>query len=184
MATSTGQRVGIWVIAVVLLIGSVGAYFLAIVANDNQAKQATEQQKMIDELTKQQEEANKMPKEPLPGYNASTFDAASVATLVKEDLKVGDGAEATATSTVRANYMGWLADGTIFDSSVSGGVASPIEFPLSGVISGWSEGVPGMKVGGVRKLTIPAAQAYGAQAVGKIPANSPLVFIVELIEVK
>lgn len=101
-----------------------------------------------------------------------------------EDLKVGTGAEARAGNLVSVHYTGWTLDGTKFDSSVDRG--TPFEFALGQgqVIKGWDQGVAGMKVGGKRKLRIPADLAYGSQGVGSIPPNSVLVFDVELLEVK
>ena len=101
------------------------------------------------------------------------------------DLVVGQGAEATAGKTVSVHYTGTLTNGKKFDSSLDRG--QPFKFPLGAgrVIKGWDQGVAGMKVGGKRKLTIPPELAYGNQAVGGdlIPANSTLVFEVELLGV-
>jgi FKBP-type peptidyl-prolyl cis-trans isomerase FkpA len=102
--------------------------------------------------------------------------------LIIEELKVGTGAEAAAGQHVSVHYTGWLTDGTKFDSSKDRG--DPFEFPLGAghVIRGWDEGVQGMKVGGSRKLTIPADLGYGARgAGGVIPPNATLVFEVELL---
>ena len=104
--------------------------------------------------------------------------------LKYQDVKEGNGDVATAGKTVSVHYTGWLTNGTKFDSSKDRG--QPFEFPLGGgrVIRGWDEGVQGMKVGGVRKLTIPAELGYGARGVGGvIPPNSTLVFEVELLKV-
>lgn len=104
--------------------------------------------------------------------------------LVITDIVVGTGAEATPGSTVTVNYTGALPDGTVFDSSVGRG---PFTFGLGAgqVIRGWDEGVAGMKVGGKRRLVIPADMAYGNQAVGGvIPANATLLFDVELVSVQ
>jgi len=97
------------------------------------------------------------------------------------DSKEGTGDVVKPNATVKVHYSGWLTNGEIFDSSVVRG--EPIEFPLNGVIKGWQEGIPGMKVGGVRRLKIPAELAYGDRAKGKIPANSTLIFEVQLINV-
>ncbi|TRZ92969.1 MAG: FKBP-type peptidyl-prolyl cis-trans isomerase [Rhodocyclaceae bacterium] len=102
--------------------------------------------------------------------------------LVIEELVVGEGAEACAGQMVSVHYTGWLTDGSKFDSSKDRN--EPFEFPLGGrhVIAGWDEGVQGMKIGGVRKLTIPPALGYGARgAGGVIPPNATLVFEVELL---
>ncbi len=100
------------------------------------------------------------------------------------DLKEGTGAEAKAGDTVEVHYTGWLKDGTKFDSSLDRG--EPFSFPLGKgrVIKGWDEGVAGMKVGGKRKLIIPAELAYGNRNMGKIPPNSELIFEVELLKVQ
>jgi FKBP-type peptidyl-prolyl cis-trans isomerase FkpA len=102
--------------------------------------------------------------------------------LIIEELKVGTGAEAVAGQYVSVHYTGWLTDGTKFDSSKDRG--DPFEFPLGAghVIRGWDEGVQGMKIGGSRKLTIPADLGYGPRgAGGVIPPNATLVFEVELL---
>ena len=104
--------------------------------------------------------------------------------LKYEDVKVGSGDTAEAGKTVSVHYTGWLTNGTKFDSSKDRG--QPFDFPLGGgrVIKGWDEGVNGMKVGGVRKLTIPPELGYGARgAGGVIPPNATLVFEVELLKV-
>ena len=102
------------------------------------------------------------------------------------DEKVGDGKEAKAGDTVSVHYTGTLTNGKKFDSSRDRG--KPFEFPLGAgrVIKGWDEGVAGMKEGGKRKLTIPADLAYGSREIGDglIPANSTLIFEVELVKVK
>jgi FKBP-type peptidyl-prolyl cis-trans isomerase FkpA len=104
--------------------------------------------------------------------------------LVIEELTVGSGALAAAGQRVTVHYTGWLTDGTKFDSSKDR--SEPFVFPLGGrrVIAGWDEGVQGMRVGGVRKLTIPPALGYGTRgAGGVIPPNATLVFEVELLGV-
>ena len=103
--------------------------------------------------------------------------------ILIEDIKIGEGYEVKPGGAVVAHYHGTLkADPSVtFDSSFERG--EPIPFPLSGVIQGWQKGVPGMKVGGVRRLTIPAALAYGAQSPSpKIPPNSDLVFVIQLVD--
>ena len=101
-----------------------------------------------------------------------------------EDLKIGNGEEAVNGKMVVVHYVGTFLDGTKFDSSRDRG--APFAFTLGSgeVIKGWDEGVLGMKVGGKRKLTIPPELAYGDVERGGIPANSTLVFEIELLEIK
>ncbi len=108
----------------------------------------------------------------------------SVAELQITDTVVGTGDEVPAGVTITAHYTGALVtDGTIFQSSHDFG--DPVTFPLDRVIAGWTQGVPGMKVGGTRRLVIPAAQAYGAASPSpNIPANSDLVFDIELVAIQ
>lgn len=116
----------------------------------------------------------------LQGTKLAGFDpVAEVTELQIIDLEVGTGAEVKAGEIVTVDYTGALAaDGTIFQSSLDMG--QPVSFGLNEVIKGWTDGIPGMKVGGKRRLIIPADQAYGAQSRQGIPANSPLVFDVTL----
>jgi peptidylprolyl isomerase len=104
--------------------------------------------------------------------------------LVVEDKVVGTGEEAVSGKKVTVNYSGTLTDGTKFDSSYDRN--EPFSFNLGAgeVIAGWDQGVAGMKVGGKRKLIIPPSLGYGSQQVGPIPANSTLVFDVELLKVE
>jgi len=101
--------------------------------------------------------------------------------LIKEDLKVGDGREAKKGDKVKVNYTGRLLSTNFkFDSNEG---KPPVEFTVGeNMIDGWSQGLPGMKKGGKRKLTIPSKLAYGESGhPPKIPANAPLVFEVELV---
>merc|ERR1740117_1502366 len=103
--------------------------------------------------------------------------------LVYFELAGGDGATPTYSDKVRVHYEGTLVDGTVFDSSRARG--EPIEFPLSGVIAGWTEGLQLMKTGGRARLTIPSAIAYGDKGTpgGPIPPKATLVFDVELLAI-
>jgi len=105
--------------------------------------------------------------------------------LQYRDDQVGTGAEAKAGDHVAVHYTGTLMDGTKFDSSRDRG--KPLEFVLGAgsVIQGWDEGIQGMRVGGRRRLVIPAALGYGARGYPPvIPANATLIFDVELMEVR
>ena len=107
-----------------------------------------------------------------------------VAELQSIDLIIGTGEEVPVDATITAHYTGALvADGTIFESSHDSG--RPATFGLHQVIDGWTVGVPGMKVGGTRRLVIPSAMAYGhRRASAQIAPNSDLVFDIELLAVK
>ena len=122
----------------------------------------------------------------VPGVSSkSTTDPTKIEV---KDLVVGKGAAATPTSTVNVQYYGVLyRNGTEFDSSWSRGM--PTSFALTGVVPGFTQGIGGgtgiapMRVGGRRIIIVPAADGYGSQANGSIPANSPLVFVVDLLSV-
>lgn len=101
-----------------------------------------------------------------------------------EEIRLGQGDTASSGQFVSVHYTGWLTNGSKFDSSKDRG--EPFEFPLGqrNVIAGWDEGVQGMRVGGIRKLTIPPQLGYGARgAGGVIPPNATLVFEVELLDI-
>lgn len=99
--------------------------------------------------------------------------------LISTDVKEGKGEAVPKNALVKVHYTGRLENGQKFDSSRDRG--EPITFPLNGVIAGWTEGIPGMKVGGHRKLVIPPELGYGKEGIGPIPPNSTLIFDVELI---
>jgi FKBP-type peptidyl-prolyl cis-trans isomerase FkpA len=109
------------------------------------------------------------------------------------DLKVGTGATASTGKTVFVNYTGWLYDaskpdnkGTQFDSSLSPGRTpfGPLVLGAGQVIKGWDQGIPGMQVGGSRRLIIPPDLGYGATGNGPIPPNATLVFDIDLLNVQ
>ena len=106
------------------------------------------------------------------------------------DVRVGTGAEATATSTVEVNYTGWFYDasktdkkGQQFDTSL-GRSSFIVQLGVGGIIAGWEQGIPGMRVGGQRRLVIPPSLAYGPNRYGMIPPNATLVFDIDLLAVK
>jgi peptidylprolyl isomerase len=105
------------------------------------------------------------------------------AQLVVEDLVVGDGSEAVPGGTVEVHYVGVDYDGgEEFDSSWGRG--QPIAFPLQGLIQGWQDGIPGMKVGGRRQLVLPPEQAYGPAGSGHQLSGKTLIFVIDLLSTR
>jgi len=143
-------------------------------SNNNDASQSEQQQS-------QQEQ----PVDKLKGTKLSNFTpVSSIAQLQEIDLKPGTGATVKAGDTVSVDYTGAVAStGVVFQSTQGSGQQAT--FPLSQVIAGWSQGIPGMKVGGTRRLLIPAALAYGSSppSGSGIPANADLVFDVTVHKV-
>ena len=116
---------------------------------------------------------------PTPQLQASNADKLQVI-----DEKIGSGSAVKKGDTVEINYVGTLANGTKFDASADHGGPFTTQIGVGQVIKGWDEGIIGMKIGGKRKLVIPPSLGYGNQAVGSIPANSTLIFQVELVGIK
>lgn len=169
-------RFSLGIIALLFLVTSVGFSVLVIWEVSRENKKEAEQTAAI---TTQGD--NKLEGTLLENFTPLS----SVPTLEKIDTVAGTGTEVKAGDTVTAHYTGAVAaTGVIFQSSHDG-ANQPIPFSLSGVIQGWADGVPGMKVGGSRRLLIPAAQAYGANppAGSGIPANADLVFDIELVAI-
>lgn len=160
---------------------TIGVIWQAVSSKDDSSssKQTSAEQKALDSLNKQKESNvdNK-----LAGTQLSNFTpVATIDKLEEIDTTAGTGDEVKAGDTVTVDYTGAVAaTGKIFQSSLDTG--QTVSFPLSGVIAGWSQGVPGMKVGGTRRLMIPANLAYGGNppAGSGIPANADLVFDITL----
>lgn len=104
-------------------------------------------------------------------------------TLEITDLHEGDGKAVVKGALITTHYTGWLADGTVFDSSAERGKPFQCVIGTGRVIKGWDQGLMGMRVGGKRKLRVPAALGYGERKVGSIPPGSDLTFEIELLEV-
>lgn len=173
----SAQKIFILLIVVAFFVSSFGLTGL-VVWQEVTAKDSTKTTATND---KTQNKEGKLEGTQLQGFEP----VASVTELKTIDTKAGDGAEATAASKVTVHYTGAVAStGQIFQSSLDTG--QPVTFSLDGVIVGWKEGIPGMKVGGTRRLIIPAEKAYGANPPqgSNIPANAPLVFDVQLISVE
>lgn len=194
MATPTSQRVGIWIIAVVMVVGTIGSFAVMILANQNQQRDYQEQQKVYEQFQKRMEEQQKKAaadaKKYYPTFKkyenaADSFDPKTVGKTVEtKDLKVGTGPVLDEKSSFSAYYIGWNPDGKVFDSSFEGASLKPaFQAAPGGAIEGWAKGVKGMKVGGIRELTIPAELAYGKAGQGEdIPPNTPLKFIIYVVK--
>jgi FKBP-type peptidyl-prolyl cis-trans isomerase len=175
----TTQRAFALSLAILFIVTTVGFTGVVLWQMQQDNKKAQDQTSQNDQANQQQQE---LPKEFMNDFNP--LGDTRIAELKTEDKKVGDGAVATEASTVRVEYTGALAkDGSIFDSTSSRG-NEPAEFSLDQVIQGFKQGITGMKVGGERRIFIPAALGYGDQGGGTVPADSDLVFDVKLVEVK
>lgn len=114
-----------------------------------------------------------------------TLAPSKVTELKIEDTKIGTGSAVKAGDTVVMNYLGTFEDGTKFDSSYDRNQPFETKIGVGQVIEGWDQGIPGMKIGGKRKLTIPYQLAYGENGIpGAIPAKATLIFEVELLNIK
>lgn len=189
MAATKAQRIGIWIIAAFMLVGTIGSFAIIVLANSNAQSDQERYNSLVTEyqnaVKAQSEELSEKYYDEFNQYasRVGKFDADSVTELKTKDLKVGDGDELTSDSTFTAYYIGWTPNGVIFDSSLDdGSLKAPFTASPGMVIEGWSEGVDGLKVGGVRELTIPAEQAYGETGSGEsIPPNTPLKFVLMVI---
>lgn len=199
MATSTAQRTGIWIIAIVLTVGTLAGFVGMILAPQNDAadsaklqeayakyqKDAADAQAKKDaqqaELDEQAAALSGQYYEQFNGYSSrvGAFDKDKAQEkLVVEDVQEGSGTVIGDDTSYAVYYIGWLPDGTIFDGSIeNGALKAPFIARPNGTIAGWSEGAKGMKIGGVRQLTIPSAQGYGETGQGSIPADTPLRFV-------
>ena len=117
------------------------------------------------------------------GGDSNTAAPSGGGTLVIEDLVVGTGPTAVIGDTVTVQYIGTFTNGTKFDSSYDRGTAYEFQVGAGRVIAGWDQGVPGMKVGGKRRLTIPPDLAYGSRGQGVIPPNTTLLFDIDMVSI-
>jgi FKBP-type peptidyl-prolyl cis-trans isomerase len=193
MATSNGQRVAAFFLAMLFLLSTIGAtaYVVWQINQDEGVivNETAEEKAAADAAKASQDTAQScgsgtfevVSARPTPTVVTSSAPIIELQTI---DIKVGEGEEVLAGDCVAALYYGSLAStGVSFDDNYGSG--QPIEFSLNGVIPGWTEGIPGMKVGGVRRLLIPAEKGYGAQGSGDvIPPNSDLIFEVEIVSTK
>lgn len=199
--TSGRQRILIICIAVFMLASTFALYASIVIgANNSKSDTAAQEEKQnrfnelysqyLDLKNKQAEELSKQYFDTFVAYKSrvKSFNAKDVTEIVTKDLKKGSGKKVESEEFVNyaAYYIGWLSDETIFDSSFDDpsnptSLTSPLEGSTN-MIEGWIEGIQGMHLGGIREITIPAALAYGETEQNGIPANSPLKFVVMLIE--
>ena len=201
--TSPRQRIVIVLIALLMLL-STFALYASIVLRSNRSSSSAETSALTAEedaryqelLAEYQDKVNARASELSSKYfdefatfksRVKSFNAADVTDVTWTDLKVGDGEEVNSEDFVEysAYYIGWLSDETVFDSSFDdASKPTALNSPLAGtteMIQGWKDGIQGMKIGGVREISIPSALGYGDQDQGSIPANSPLRFVVMLV---
>lgn len=195
MSTPRSQRIGIWVIAIVMAIGSVGMYFVAIIANNNDTAKTGDINKIYAEynekITAQARVLSERYYSTFSQFSSRvrSFEKTTAQSeLKKEDLVTGSGKTIDETTAFAAYYIGWNPDGNIFDQSISeGALRSPllVSNGLKGasLIEGWREGMIGMNIGGVRELTIPSEKAYGSAGSGSsVAPDTPLKFVIMAIE--
>jgi FKBP-type peptidyl-prolyl cis-trans isomerase FkpA len=200
MATSKNQRLGILAILVVTVVGTIGSFAVMVLSSQNQATEAAAQQSASSAY--QTAYKSYQAKVDAQGAQLSTqyfatfspqasrvaaFDANAVKTIETEDIAIGSGEEITGTTKFAAYYIGWNPKGKVFDQSIDG---SKLKAPIpiadgldnASLITGWKEALKGMKMGGIREITLPSDKAYGEQGSGNdIPPNTPLKFIVMAI---
>lgn len=180
MADRTGQRVAAFVLAGVFFLSTVALTGFVIWQIRKDSK--TTQQSLPEQTATN---SNKKESTKVEGTKLANFTPITeqVETLRVIDLTEGNGNPVATGANITVHYTGALAStGVVFESSKDSG--KPATFSLSGLIKGWQDGIPGMKVGGTRRLVIPYAQAYGeAGSPPKIPAKSDLVFDIELVSI-
>lgn len=201
--TPAWQRYSIWVILILMVVSTMALYVSSFLQTESNSEAQKKQSQVLKKYQDYRKKVEEQAKELSAKYYDSfkeyekapvAFNAASVKELTKKDLKEGNGEEFTdSTTKFQAYYIGWKPDGTVFDGSFENGrLKSPVVFRKEGkkwgLIEGRSEGLKGMKVGGIRELSIPADKAYGAQgsvnqedSSKTIGPNTPLKFIVMLI---
>ena len=202
-STTKKQRLAIWIILIVLTLGTVISFLVLCLeqkqSTDSQSKMQaaySKYEKAEDEYKSQlKSQAGTLSKEyynkfsKYKNYNKS-FKAKSITKLATTDYEIGDGASINNSSdySYSAYYVGWKPDGTVFDSSFSD---DSLSNPISGsnsLVKGWSQGIVGMKIGGIREIDIPSSLAYGktgkkdsSNSAKSIPADTPLKFVIMLI---
>jgi FKBP-type peptidyl-prolyl cis-trans isomerase len=180
MATTKTQRIVSMVLVVFVLGSSIGGIIYYVSQNKQQAKENQQLQDLQNQLNNQKPNETVLQGTPLQNFTPLN----SIPALQAVDLAEGSGDAVKAGATITVNYTGAVAStGTIFQSSYDSGKTAT--FGLDEVIPGWTQGIPGMKVGGTRRLLIPASLAYAANppSGSGIPVNADLVFDVTLVSI-
>lgn len=178
------QRVVSFILAAFLILSSLGAVYLVF----KQSNDINEADKKSQEIATKEATKKECSVQGNPVSKNKPTDILKLSAPVTEmqvtDVVVGDGEAAQLNDCITVNYRLNLIDGTIVAGNDTFTSGKPIAFDLveGGLIEGWIKGIPGMKVGGLRRLVIPAAQAYGETERSGIPANSTLVFDIELLD--
>ena len=202
MATTKFQRWGILTILIVTVVGTIGGFAVMILSTKNQAQDASAYQTALSQYQSDYKDYQAKVAAQATQLSAThyatfapyasrvrTFDRDSVKDLIKTDLVIGTGEEITGTTVFAAYYIGWNPKAKIFDQSIDTATSS-LKAPIAvstgldnaSLIEGWKEGIKGMKIGGIRELTIPSDKAYKDVAKGDdIPANTTLMFVVMAI---
>ncbi|MBR1875121.1 FKBP-type peptidyl-prolyl cis-trans isomerase [Candidatus Saccharibacteria bacterium] len=204
LKTSWQQRIVIGIIAFLLLFSTVAVYALIVLSNQNSKKtneqaskelakveeeltaKRSELEAIVTELSGQYYEKMSNYRSKVRSYNAATVNNAGLTT---SDLETGSGEEITAESSYYSYYIGWCADESVFDSSFDSWenpttLIDPIAYTNgeSQFVQGWEDGVVGMKIGGVREISIPGELAYGETKEICGGTNSPLKFIIMAVD--
>lgn len=191
VSTTRTQRIAIWVIAIMMLGGTLVGLIIYVIASVNPS--ISSNQILYDKAVEQAEKDYMEEMMKTANYQVfydgvinEPFESEGVTELVVETLREGDGEIVAETDVIMANYTGWDSTGSIFDTtkkSVDEELA-PISFGLQNVIKGWTEGLAGQKVGGVYMLTIPGEMAYGNEDTGSGYPVGPLKFVVEILNIE
>ncbi len=196
VSTTRSQRLGIWIIAFTMIVGTIGSFFIFMLpAAQTPVKSQAEldYDKQLAEYKKQQEEAEKRCPSPTTKPIAKVDPVPvppeisaveSIAELRTDDAVAGDGAEVKSGDRVELFYHGVLAkDATAFQGGDNYATGEAYRSLTTGFVPGFSEGLVGMRVGGERIVYIPATKGYGSQAQGEIPANSDLIFAIKVTSI-
>lgn len=184
------QRVASFLFAFFMILSTLGAVFLVVQQNRDADKQDEITQNALNEINEStqnnQQENNQMDNSSNTKAGEPLKLSAPVEELQITDTILGTGETAQLNDNITVNYRLNLIDGTIVAGNDTFASGSPVSFGLvkGGLIEGWIQGIPGMKVGGLRRLVVPASLGYGEGGTNGIPGNSTLIFDVELVDIQ